>query len=65
MLATSGLMDERDYRTYLELFRHMSNFMCKPNVIVYLDVPAELSDWRQRVLEEDEDAPPTGWTGDQ
>ncbi len=43
MLAESGLMDERDYRTYSELFRHMSNFMCKPNVIVYLDVRPELS----------------------
>lgn len=43
MLAESGMMDDRDYRTYLELFRHMSNFMCKPNVIVYLDVSPELS----------------------
>ncbi len=42
MLSDRGLMDPRDYRTYLELFRHMSNFMCKPNVIIYLDVdPAE------------------------
>lgn len=43
MLADSDLMDERDYRTYVELFRHMSNFMCRPNVIVYLDVAPELS----------------------
>ena len=43
MLASSGLMDERDYRTYTQLFRHMSNFMCKPNVIVYLDVGPEMS----------------------
>ncbi len=48
MLAESGLMDERDYRTYSELFRHMSNFMCKPNVIVYLDVSPELSHDRIR-----------------
>ena len=48
MLAESGLMDERDYRTYSELFRHMSNFMCKPNVIVYLDVSPELSQERIR-----------------
>ena len=47
MLAESGLMDERDYRTYSELFRHMSNFMCKPNVIVYLDVSPEQS--RERI----------------
>jgi len=38
MLSDSGLMDPRDYRTYLQLFKHMSNFMCKPNLIVYLDV---------------------------
>lgn len=43
MLAKSGLMDERDYRTYINLFRNMSNFMCKPNMIVYLDVSAEES----------------------
>lgn len=43
MLADTGLMDERDYATYLELFRHMSNFMCKPNLIVYLDVSPERS----------------------
>ncbi len=48
MLAESGMMDERDYRTYSELFRHMSNFMCKPNVIVYLDVSPELSLERMR-----------------
>jgi deoxyadenosine kinase len=41
MLADTGLMEERDYRTYLTLFRNMSNFMCKPNVIVFLDVTAE------------------------
>ena len=43
MLAATGLMDERDYRTYVELFRNMSNFMCKPSVIVYLDVSPEAS----------------------
>ena len=43
MLAETGLMDERDYRTYSELFRHMSNFMCKPNLIIYLDVSPERS----------------------
>lgn len=43
MLARTGLLDERDYRTYIELFRNMSNFMCRPNVIVYLDVSPETS----------------------
>lgn len=43
MLAKVGLMDERDYRTYIQLFKHMSNFMCKPNLIIYLDVKPERS----------------------
>jgi len=47
-LVNQGLMDERDYQTYLSLFRHMSNFMCRPHVIVYLDVRPERS--MERVL---------------
>jgi deoxyadenosine kinase len=43
MLAAAGLMEARDHCTYLELFRNMSNFMCKPNLIVYLDVSPERS----------------------
>jgi deoxyadenosine kinase len=43
MLSDTGLMDPRDYRTYLDLFQHMSNFMCKPNLIIYLDVDAATS----------------------
>ena len=43
MLVNLGLMDARDYRTYQQLFNHMSNFMCRPNVIVYLDVKPEAS----------------------
>ena len=43
MLSDMGLMEERDYRTYLQLFRHMSNFMCRPHVIVYLDLSPETS----------------------
>jgi len=38
MLSETGLMEPRDYRTYLQLFKHMSNFMCKPSAIIYLDV---------------------------
>jgi deoxyadenosine kinase len=49
MLVELGLMEERDYRTYLSLFRHMSNFMCRPNVIVYLDVSPERSMERVRM----------------
>ena len=53
MLADTGLMDERDYRTYLQLFRHMSNFMCRPSVIVYLDVPPARSLERIRARSRD------------
>jgi len=53
MLAATGLMEERDYRTYVELFRNMSNFMCKPNVIVYLDVSPERS--MERIRERNRD----------
>jgi len=42
-LVDLDLMDERDYRTYLDLFQHMSNFMCRPNVIVFLDLSPESS----------------------
>lgn len=38
MLADSGLMDSRDYATYVELFNNMANFMRRPNIIVHLDV---------------------------
>ena len=42
-LVNLGLMEERDYRTYLSLFQNMSNFMCRPNIIVYLDIQPETS----------------------
>jgi deoxyadenosine kinase len=42
-LVDLGLMDERDYRTYLGLFKHMSNFMCRPNMIVFLGLSPESS----------------------
>jgi len=53
MLVDIGLMEERDYRTYVSLFRHMSNFMCRPNVIVYLDVKPERSMERVRMRNRD------------
>jgi deoxyadenosine kinase len=43
MLVEVGMMDDRDYRTYQQLFKHMSNFMCRPNLIVYLDVKPDES----------------------
>jgi deoxyadenosine kinase len=56
MLAKTGLMDDRDYRTYVELFRNMSNFMCKPSVIVFLDVSPEGSAERIRSRSRDVEA---------
>lgn len=56
MLARTGLMDERDYRTYVALFRNMSNFMCKPSVIVFLDVSPAASVERIRMRNRDLEA---------
>ena len=57
MLHESNLMSERDYRTYVELFANMSNFMRKPTLIVYLDVSPEESlrriEMRNRDVESD------------
>jgi deoxyadenosine kinase len=53
MLAKTGLMDDRDYKTYVQLFRNMSNFMCKPSVIIYLDVSPEASADRIRMRSRD------------
>ena len=49
MLADDGLMDRRDYETYLSLFTTMAHFMQKPDVIVYLDVTPEESLQRIRM----------------
>jgi len=43
MLKSASLMEERDYKTYIELFNNMANFMRKPNLIVHLDVQPEES----------------------
>ncbi len=42
-LRDMDLMDSRDYETYVTLFRNLSNFMCRPNVIIYLDVTPQKS----------------------
>ena len=53
MLVRLGLMEDRDFQTYLSLFRHMSNFMCRPSVIIYLDVSPERSMDRIRMRNRD------------
>jgi deoxyadenosine kinase len=50
-LRDMDLMDNRDYETYVSLFRNLSNFMCRPNVIIYLDVTPEKS--MERIRERD------------
>lgn len=52
-LVERDLMEERDYRNYLQLFRHMSNFMCRPNLIIYLDLSPESSMERIRLRSRD------------
>jgi deoxyadenosine kinase len=42
-LMQQDMIDQRDYETYLQLFKHMSHFMCRPNLIVYLDLTPEKS----------------------
>jgi len=53
MLRDGGFMEERDYKTYLQLFSNMSHFMQKPNIIVHLDVSPEESLRRIRMRERD------------
>ena len=43
VLYEDGNMEEREYKTYLNLFRNMSNFMKKNTLIVHLDVKPEES----------------------
>lgn len=43
VLMKQGNMLERDHKTYMELFGVMSNFMRKPNLIVYLEVKPKIS----------------------
>lgn len=43
VLCDSGHMDERDYKTYIDLFSNMSKFMKSPNLIIHLDVTPEES----------------------
>ena len=41
VLVDMELMHPRDYETYLELYRNLSNFMCRPTAIVYLHARPE------------------------
>jgi deoxyadenosine kinase len=56
MLMDSGNIDKRDYETYLSLFHNISNFMRRPNIIIYLHVRPEESlrriKMRNRIMEQ-------------
>lgn len=41
ILHKDGFIDDRDYHTYMDLFKNMSNFMKKNTLIVHLDVTPE------------------------
>eukprot|EP01155_Anaeramoeba_flamelloides_P041693 Anaeramoba_flamelloidesc35325_g1_i2.p1 GENE.c35325_g1_i2~~c35325_g1_i2.p1 ORF type:complete len:136 (-),score=14.83 c35325_g1_i2:13-420(-) len=41
VLYEDGMMEDREYETYVNLFNNMSNFIRKPDFIVHLDVSPE------------------------
>lgn len=43
MLREDGLMEELDFKTYCGLFQNMSNFLHRPDIIIYLDVEPEIA----------------------
>ncbi len=38
MLHDGGLMEDLDFNTYVQLFNNMTNFLHRPDLIIYLDV---------------------------
>lgn len=41
MLRESNMMEALDFKTYVDLFNNMSNFLHRPDLILYLDVEPE------------------------
>ena len=41
MLKEDGLMEDLDFKTYCQLFNNMTNFLHRPDVIIYLNVEPE------------------------
>ena len=41
ILNESKMMEDLDFKTYISLFQNMSNFLHRPDLIVYLDVEPE------------------------
>jgi deoxyadenosine kinase len=48
MLYESGKISELDFTTYRKLFSDMTNFLHRPDIIVYLDVDPQVA--KQRIL---------------
>jgi deoxyadenosine kinase len=43
MLHESNMIEDLDFKTYVELFNNMSNFLHRPDIILYLDVNPEIA----------------------
>lgn len=43
MLKDDGVMEELDFKTYVSLFNNMTNFLHRPDLIIYLDVKPEIA----------------------
>ena len=43
MLRESGMMENLDFETYTSLFQNMTNFLHRPDLIVYLEVTPEVA----------------------
>jgi deoxyadenosine/deoxycytidine kinase len=52
-LYLQGLMDERDYRAYVELFNLMVDFLRPPDLVIYLRAPVALLVDRIRARDRD------------
>ena len=48
MLHEDGSMDARDFSTYVGLFNNMTNFLHRPDLIIYLDIEPEVALQRVR-----------------
>lgn len=43
MLYEDGLMEKLDFETYCDLYKNMSNFLHRPDLIIYLDVDPKIA----------------------
>lgn len=57
MLYESNMMSELDFKTYVNTFQNMANFLHRPDIIIYLDVEPEIAlqriNMRKRECEKD------------